>query len=87
MTTHLSAWITYLRLGPVRPQPEQETQSREGVQCTSRVKVWKRLERTLVGLEAGAGHAIIVFASGSATTATVLQSLGPNAHVLSLNDV
>ncbi|KAG1797131.1 Cys/Met metabolism PLP-dependent enzyme-domain-containing protein [Suillus plorans] len=44
------------------------------------------LERTLVGLEAGAGHAI-AFASGSATTATVLQSLGPNAHVLSVNDV
>ncbi|KAG1840176.1 Cys/Met metabolism PLP-dependent enzyme-domain-containing protein [Suillus subalutaceus] len=44
------------------------------------------LERTLVGLEAGAGHAI-AFASGSATTATILQSLGPNAHVLSVNDV
>ncbi|KAG1905939.1 Cys/Met metabolism PLP-dependent enzyme-domain-containing protein [Suillus fuscotomentosus] len=44
------------------------------------------LERTLVGLEAGAGHAI-AFASGSATTATVLQSLGPNAHILSVNDV
>lgn len=44
------------------------------------------LERTLVGLEAGAGHAI-TFSSGSATTATILQSLGPNAHVLSVNDV
>ncbi|KAG2353268.1 Cys/Met metabolism PLP-dependent enzyme-domain-containing protein [Suillus spraguei] len=44
------------------------------------------LEHTLVGLEAGAGHAI-AFASGSATTATILQSLGPNAHVLSVNDV
>ncbi|KAG2054792.1 hypothetical protein BDR06DRAFT_955101 [Suillus hirtellus] len=44
------------------------------------------LERTLVDLKAGAGHAI-AFASGSATTATVLQSLGPNAHVLSVNDV
>lgn len=44
------------------------------------------LERVLVGLEAGAGHAI-TFASGSATTATILQSLGPNAHVLSVNDV
>ncbi|KAG1860927.1 Cys/Met metabolism PLP-dependent enzyme-domain-containing protein [Suillus subluteus] len=44
------------------------------------------LERTLVGLQAGAGYAI-VFASGSATTATILQSLGPNAHVLSVNDV
>jgi len=43
-------------------------------------------ERTLVGLEAGAGHAI-AFASGSATTATALQSLGPNAHILSVNDV
>ncbi|KAG2753518.1 hypothetical protein P692DRAFT_20797120 [Suillus brevipes Sb2] len=44
------------------------------------------LERTLVGLEAGAGHAI-TFSSGSATTATILQSLGPKAHVLSVNDV
>lgn len=44
------------------------------------------LERTLVSLEAGAGHAV-TFASGSATTATILQSLGPNAHVLSVNDV
>ncbi|KAG2142074.1 hypothetical protein BD769DRAFT_1383599 [Suillus cothurnatus] len=43
-------------------------------------------ERTLVGLEAGAGHAI-AFTSGSATTATVLQSLGPNAHILSVNDI
>lgn len=43
-------------------------------------------ERILVSLEAGAGHAI-AFASGSATTATILQSLGPDAHVLSVNDV
>jgi hypothetical protein len=41
-------------------------------------------ERTLVGLEAGAGHAI-AFTSGSATTATVLQSPGPNAHILSVS--
>ena len=29
----------------------------------------------------------MAFASGLATTATLLQSLGPNAHVLSVNDV
>ncbi|KZO98695.1 hypothetical protein CALVIDRAFT_596775 [Calocera viscosa TUFC12733] len=29
----------------------------------------------------------IAFASGSATTATVIQSLGPGAHVLAVNDV
>ena len=29
----------------------------------------------------------MAFASGSATTATVLQSLGPNAHIISVNDV
>ncbi|OAX39351.1 hypothetical protein K503DRAFT_769594 [Rhizopogon vinicolor AM-OR11-026] len=44
------------------------------------------LERTLVSLEVGAGHAV-AFASGSAATATILQSLGPNTHVLSVNDV
>ncbi|KAG2153064.1 uncharacterized protein EDB93DRAFT_1041165, partial [Suillus bovinus] len=42
------------------------------------------LKCTLVGLEAGVGHAII-FASGSAMTATTLQSLGPNVHILSVN--
>ena len=29
----------------------------------------------------------MAFASGSATTATVLQSLGPNAHIISVSDV
>lgn len=37
-------------------------------------------------MEAGGAHGL-AFASGSATTATVLQSLGPGAHVLSVNDV
>jgi cystathionine gamma-lyase len=44
------------------------------------------LERTLAALELGGGHAL-AFASGSSTTATVLQSLGPNAHIISVNDV
>ena len=41
---------------------------------------------TLASLESGGAHAL-AFASGSATTATVLQSLGPNAHIISVNDV
>jgi cystathionine gamma-lyase len=44
------------------------------------------LERTLTAIEAGAGQAL-AFASGSSATATLLQSLGPGAHVLSVNDV
>ncbi|KAI0253005.1 Cys/Met metabolism PLP-dependent enzyme-domain-containing protein [Lactifluus subvellereus] len=44
------------------------------------------LERTLSSLESGGAYAL-AFASGSATTATVLQSLGPNAHIVSVNDV
>jgi len=44
------------------------------------------LERTLASLELGGAHAL-AFASGSATTATVIQSLGPGAHILSVNDV
>ncbi|KAI0044784.1 hypothetical protein FA95DRAFT_1597205 [Auriscalpium vulgare] len=44
------------------------------------------LERTLASIESGGAHAL-AFASGSATTATVLQSLGPNAHIVSVNDV
>ncbi|KAH7921657.1 hypothetical protein BV22DRAFT_1018906 [Leucogyrophana mollusca] len=44
------------------------------------------LESTLASLESGGAHAL-AFSSGSATTATVLQSLGPNAHVVSVNDV
>ena len=46
----------------------------------------EQLERLLADIEEGGGHAL-AFASGSATTATVIQSLGPNAHVLSVNDV
>lgn len=44
------------------------------------------LETTLASLESGGAHAL-AFSSGSATTATILQSLGPNAHVVSVNDV
>ena len=44
------------------------------------------LESLLASLEAG-GHYGLAFSSGSATTATVLQSLGKDAHVLSVNDV
>lgn len=44
------------------------------------------LETTLASLESGGAHAL-AFSSGSATTATVLQSLGPNAHIISVNDV
>ena len=44
------------------------------------------LETTLASLESGGAHAL-AFASGSATTATVLQALGPNAHIVSVNDV
>jgi cystathionine gamma-lyase len=43
-------------------------------------------ERTLASLESGGAYGL-AFASGSATTATVLQSLGPNAHIISVNDV
>jgi len=44
------------------------------------------LERTLAALESGGAHGL-AFSSGSATTATVLQSLGPGSHVVSVNDV
>lgn len=46
----------------------------------------EQLEQLLAGLEAGGAHAL-AFASGSSVTATVLQSLSRNAHVLSVNDV
>ncbi|KAL4253664.1 trans-sulfuration enzymes family protein [Abortiporus biennis] len=39
------------------------------------------LEETLASIEAGGAYGI-AFASGSSTTATVLQSLGPNAHIV-----
>jgi len=42
-------------------------------------------EKAIASLEAGKYG--IAFASGSATTATVIQSLGPGAHVLAVNDV
>ncbi|EKM76873.1 hypothetical protein AGABI1DRAFT_62583, partial [Agaricus bisporus var. burnettii JB137-S8] len=44
------------------------------------------LERTLASLEVGGGHGL-AFASGSATTATVLQLFGTGAHIISVNDV
>ncbi|OCH91659.1 hypothetical protein OBBRIDRAFT_792010 [Obba rivulosa] len=44
------------------------------------------LEATLASVEAGGADAL-AFSSGSATTATVLQSLGPNSHIISVNDV
>ncbi|KAF8157247.1 Cys/Met metabolism PLP-dependent enzyme-domain-containing protein [Crassisporium funariophilum] len=44
------------------------------------------LETTLASLESGGAYGL-AFASGSATTATMLQSLGPNAHIVSVNDV
>ncbi|RDB17457.1 Cystathionine gamma-lyase [Hypsizygus marmoreus] len=43
-------------------------------------------EATLASLESGGAHGL-AFSSGSATTATVLQSLGPAAHIVSVNDV
>ncbi|KAJ3875300.1 Cys/Met metabolism PLP-dependent enzyme-domain-containing protein [Lentinula edodes] len=44
------------------------------------------LERALASVESGGAYAL-AFASGSATTATMIQSLGPGAHVISVNDV
>ncbi|PFH47883.1 hypothetical protein AMATHDRAFT_66563 [Amanita thiersii Skay4041] len=44
------------------------------------------LEATLAALESGGAYGL-AFSSGSSTTATVLQSLGPNAHIISVNDV
>ncbi|THH23255.1 hypothetical protein EUX98_g7924 [Antrodiella citrinella] len=43
-------------------------------------------EATLASIEVGGAYGI-AFASGSATTATILQSLGPSAHIVSVNDV
>ncbi|KAG9128429.1 hypothetical protein FRC07_012537 [Ceratobasidium sp. 392] len=45
-----------------------------------------QLERLLASIEVGGGDAI-AFSSGSASTATALQALGPNAHIVSVNDV
>lgn len=44
------------------------------------------LESTLAALETGGAYAL-TFSSGSATTASVLQSLPPQSHILSVNDV
>ncbi|GJE86713.1 cystathionine gamma-lyase [Phanerochaete sordida] len=44
------------------------------------------LEETLAAIETGGAFGI-AFASGSSTTATVLQSLGADAHIISVNDV
>lgn len=44
------------------------------------------LETMIAALEAGGAYAI-TFSSGSAATATLVQALGANAHVLSVNDV
>ena len=43
-------------------------------------------ESTLAALESGGAYGL-AFSSGSATTATMLHSLGPGSHVLSVNDV
>ncbi|KAG6329927.1 hypothetical protein ID866_9161, partial [Astraeus odoratus] len=44
------------------------------------------LETTLASLESGGAFAL-AFSSGSATTATIVQAIGPNAHIVSVNDV
>lgn len=44
------------------------------------------LEKMLSSLEAGGSDAV-AFSSGCAATAIVLQSLGPNAHIISMNCV
>ncbi|KIJ11086.1 cystathionine gamma-lyase [Paxillus involutus ATCC 200175] len=44
------------------------------------------LETTLASLESGGAYAL-AFSSGSATTATIVQSVGPSAHIVSVNDV
>lgn len=44
------------------------------------------LETMLAALESGGTHAI-AFSSGSAGTATMVQAVGPNTHILSVNDV
>lgn len=44
------------------------------------------LEALLASIESG-GDRALTFASGSAATASLLQSLGPGAHIISVNDV
>ncbi|KAG8743103.1 hypothetical protein FRC10_000403 [Ceratobasidium sp. 414] len=45
-----------------------------------------QLERFLASIESGGGDAVAL-SSGSAATATALQALGPNCHIVSVNDV
>ncbi|KAG8730637.1 hypothetical protein FRC11_006228 [Ceratobasidium sp. 423] len=45
-----------------------------------------QLERLLASIEAGGGNAV-AFASGTATTTTVLQALGSGSHIVSMSDV
>lgn len=40
----------------------------------------------MASLESGGAHAL-AFSSGSAATATILQSVGAGAHIISVNDV
>jgi len=40
----------------------------------------------LASLESGGAYAL-AFSSGSAATATIINALGPDSHVLSVNDV
>jgi cystathionine gamma-lyase len=44
------------------------------------------LEAMLASIETGGADAL-AFASGSAATATVIQSLGSDAHIIAVNDV
>ncbi|KAK7033200.1 Cys/Met metabolism PLP-dependent enzyme-domain-containing protein [Favolaschia claudopus] len=44
------------------------------------------LEAMLASIEMGGANAL-AFASGSAATATMIQSLGPDAHLIAVNDV
>ena len=44
------------------------------------------MESTLASLESGGAYAL-AFSSGSATTATIINALGPDSHILSVNDV
>ena len=44
------------------------------------------METALASLETGGAFAL-AFSSGSATTATIVQAIGPNAHAVSVNDV
>ncbi|KAF5324200.1 hypothetical protein D9619_011156 [Psilocybe cf. subviscida] len=47
------------------------------------------LERTLASLESSPAQSnvALAFSSGSSTTSAVLSALGPNAHIVSVNDV